>query len=229
MALEVALAGGDINKYNPYSTFLEYTGAASLWSSIVANQIQPVCPTGVTQGTDIEIVRGHLDKYLAYALSKRPELAAYNQDPDFFAFPNRIFPPDHPRYNFVTSYGSTVMVLYLLARADDETDLPRAGCYLTAAVDIGKTLMRLMQADGYNPALATPQLRLGTFQGLYRHYPAWADGGPGFGPYGGQGDLGVAGCEWNPEVEICAINHKCELVFALISSVCYVRSGSGDH
>ncbi|KAL3908005.1 MAG: hypothetical protein SGPRY_009964 [Prymnesium sp.] len=103
------------------------------------------------------------------------------------------------------------MVLYLLARADDETDLPRAGCYLTAAVDIGKTLMRLMQADGYNPALATPQLRLGTFQGLYRHYPAWADGGPGFGPYGGQGDLGVAGCEWNPEIGICAINHKCEL------------------
>lgn len=196
MALEVALAGGDLYKYNPYSTFVGYSGAAAVWASLSSGQVQPVCPAGVTQGSDIDIVRGHMDKYLAYALSKRPELAAFNGDPDFFAFPNRIFPPGHPRHNVITSYGSTVTILYLLARADDEVaNMPRAACYLKAAVDIGRTLIRLMQAGGYNPALSTPQLRLGSFEGLYRHYPGWVDGGPGFDPWGGQGDLGVAGCE----------------------------------
>ncbi|KAL3916819.1 MAG: hypothetical protein SGPRY_006657 [Prymnesium sp.] len=195
MALEVAVAGGDLHKYNPYSTFVEYTGAAAVWAALSAGQTQPICPTGqVSQTDDISIMRGHMDAYLAYTYSKRPELIEYNNDPDFFAFITFIVPPSHIRHNLANTYDNAVMIEYFLARADDEVaDMPRAACYLTAVVDAARTLMRLMQVGGYNPGLATPQLRLGSFTGLFARYPASVSGYfPGLNtpPYDAAGDLG---------------------------------------
>ncbi|KAL3905516.1 MAG: hypothetical protein SGPRY_010882 [Prymnesium sp.] len=200
MALEVALAGGDVHKYNPYSVFVQYSGAAAVWAALSSGQTQPVCPSGQTSQTDdISIVRGHMDTYLTYMNSKRGELIAFNEDPDFFSFITFIVPPSYVRHNLIETYDSSVMTIYFLGRADDEiANMPRAACYLKAAVDAARTLLRLMQAGGYKPGLETPQLRLGSFKGLFARYPAWVSGFPPGTPtpaYDAVGDLGNNACK----------------------------------
>lgn len=197
MALEVELAGGDVDKYNPYSPFVNYAGAAAVWASLSSGQVQPACPAPATgTGSDLEIVHAHLDEYLAFTRAKQPFWATLTGDPDFFGFENRIVDEGNPRADKMAPYGNSLMIIYLVARADDlVNNMPHAACYLDAAVATGNTLIRLMKAEGYDPTLGSPPLRLGTFDGLYNRYPAEIGGGPGFPPFGAPGDLGNAGCE----------------------------------
>lgn len=189
--MEVA-AGADLHKYNPFSNFTGYTGAAAVWTSLRANETQPQCPpVAVSDDDNITIVRSHMDAYLLYALNKRAEMSAFNSDNDFFAFPSHIVPSSDWSYNLAGTYDNAVMIIYLLARADDETHFNRAACYLQAAADVASTFLRLMEASGYNATLDSPELRLGTFEGLFAYYPAAAAG------FIAPGDLGNNTCEPN--------------------------------
>lgn len=199
MALEVALANKDLNKYNPQSVFLDYSGAAAVWTSLGAGHTLAQCPGAVSAGSDIDLVRGHMDAYLAYARGNQPDMANFHGDPLFFAFPTYIVHRGHARRNVIQPYGNSLMMMYLLARADDEAaNPPRAACYLTAAVDCAKSWLRLMVSEGYNPALATPQLRLQGYTGLYGRYPSWWSAySPGWSTpsFYAKGDLGKHGCK----------------------------------
>lgn len=190
MALEVALANRSLDKYNPYSNLVEFPGSAAVWQSLISNQTQPVCPTGLgRQGDDISIVRGHMDAYLAYAHSRTADMREFNKDPEFFAFPTYITDKNDAFYLLADTYDNALMIIYLLARADDEsTNLPLAACYLSAAVDVARTFMRRMHEAGYDSSLFTPQLRLGLkYEGLFARYPLSASNDA-------PGDLGSNAC-----------------------------------
>lgn len=176
MALEVSIGNKQFSKYNPYSPYLNYGGATKVWAALEAGETQPVCPSAVSSGDDITIIRGHMDSYLQYAYSRRAEMRIKNEDPDFFAFPTYIVPPSNPIHLFADTYDNSLMIMYLLARADDEyADKPRAACYLSSAVAIAKTFLRRMEEGGYTVGLSSPPLRLGTtYEGLYARYPLGA-------------------------------------------------------
>lgn len=147
-----------------------------MWASLSAGQTSAVCPTPAIQGNDIEVVRGHLDAYLKYMSNKRAELSSLNGDPELFAFLTYIVPSNDIFFNLADTYDNALLIIYFLGRADDEVaNLPRAACYLNAAVDTAKTFMRRMRDLGYDPALSTPDLRLGSYNGLYARYPATLD------------------------------------------------------
>lgn len=205
MALEVAIGGGSLDKYNPYSPSSSYTEAEALWQSMrrrgepsssgdarrsatetaaeACGAGLPPAPTTASLSPGIEGARLHMDSWLRYALSRQPTMRTLNNDAAFFAFPTYAVTETDSFRDLADTYDNALMIIYLLNRADDEArlDAARARCYLRAAVEAGATFLRLMQAAGYQPSLSTAERRLGeSFVGLFARYPvSWWDPAPG--------------------------------------------------
>lgn len=176
LALEAMRSDSQIAKYNPFSSFVNYSFASSVWREIVAHQPQPVCPTSLAFPPSFystTTLRDHMDQLLAHALRRRDSMRNMNNDALFFAFPTYVVPTSDWFHDVADVYDNSLIIFWLLTRADDETsNLPRAVCYLTMAKAIADTFLRLMRAGGYTPDLPTPEARLGSFNGLFARYPA---------------------------------------------------------